>query len=175
METFYEIQFAQGKDEIFVEQLAEYDDQALSIGQFIPETPFAVKVSKGKKLYDIMRYQDPFNFAVSERVYKLLKDANLTGWNSYEITIEGRNENYYGFQVLGKCGPLKRPPEPGFVTGCEFDYETWDGSDFFCPEETLLIFCTEKAKKLLYTNQVTNIELADISTWNGTVLKKIAV
>ena len=164
MNKFYEISFAQRKNEIFVKSLTEYDDQAFRVGKTTPDSPFTVKVSEGKKLYDIVRYQDPFNFAISERVYKLLIDSGLTGWKSYEITIEKRSEKYYGFQVLGKCGTLKRPAEPGFVVGCEFDDKTWDGSDFFCPAETMSLFCTEKTKELFEINKVTNISFEDINT-----------
>ena len=164
MNKFYNFQWAQKKGEILVEALKEYDEQALTRGNWVPQEPFAVKVSEGKKLYDIVHFQDPFNFAISERVHKLLKDDSVTGWNSYEIVIEGRSEKYYGFQVLGRCGELKRPKEPGFVKGCEFEYTTWDGSDFFCPDGTLYVFCTEKVRQLFIANQITNFELADIST-----------
>ena len=164
MSIFYELTFTQEKNEIFIESLAEYEDQDLRVGRFIPSSPFAAKVSEGRKWYDVVRLQDPFNFAISERVYNLLKDAGFTGWSSYEIAIEANNKKYYGFQVLGRCGALKRPVEPGFVTGCEFDYDTWDGSDFFCPAGTMSVFCTEKAKEFFDLNKVTNISLEDIST-----------
>jgi hypothetical protein len=164
MNKFYSFQWAQKKGEILVESLNEYNDQDLMLGKHSLKEPFVVKVSEGKKLYDIVHFQDPFNFAISERVHKLLKDVGVTGWNSYEIVIEGRNEKYYGFQVLGKCGELNRPKESGFVTGYEFESETWDRSDFFCPQGTLLIFCTERVTQLLTTNQITNIELKEIDT-----------
>ena len=163
MDTFYNFQWAQKKNEILVESLKEYDEQELKRGNLIIDTPFTVKVSEGKKFYDIVHLQDPFNFMISERIYKLLKAARLTGWSSYEIIIEGRNEKYYGFQVLGRCGALKRPLESGFVTGYEFEHTTWDGSDFFLPEGTLNLFCTEKAKEFFDTHKVTNISLENIS------------
>ncbi|MCO4291606.1 hypothetical protein NF867_01845 [Solitalea sp. MAHUQ-68] len=164
MDKFYSFQWAQKKGEILVESLNKYNDQDLMVGKYSYEGPFVVRVSEGKKLYDIAHFQDPFNFAISERVYKILKEAGITGWNSYEIVIEGRNEKYYGFQVLGKCGELNRPRKSGFVTGYEFESETWDGADFFCPKETLHIFCTERVTQLLTINRITNIELVDIST-----------
>ncbi|UII32809.1 hypothetical protein LVD17_03050 [Fulvivirga ulvae] len=163
MKKFYSFQWAQKRGEILVEALKEYDEKALMHGNLVLETPFWVKVSEGKKLYDIAHLQDPFNFAVSERVYNLLKEAGLTGWSSYEIAIEGRSEKYYGFQVTGKCGKLDVPKEEGFYTGYKFDYDTWDGSDFFSPEDTLLIFCTERVKTFFKVNEVTNTELTDIS------------
>ncbi len=164
MEKFYELQFAQKRGEVFFKFLEEYEEQDLKIGNFIPAKPLNVFISKGKRFYDFIRFQDPFNFAISKRVYELLKNNNITGWDSYEIIVEGRNDKYYGFQVLGRAGKLKRPDKPGFVIGCDFDYESWDKTDFFCPEETLALFCTEKVKKLLITNKVTNVGFEDIST-----------
>ena len=164
MEKFYSFQWTQKKGEILIESLKEYDEQELKRGDLILDTPFTVKVSEGKKWYDIVHLQDPFNFTISERIYNLLKESGLTGWRSYEIAIERSTEKYYGFQVLGRCGELKRPAESGFITGYEFDYGTWDGSDFFLPKGTLNLFCTDKAKAFFESNKVTNISLEDIST-----------
>lgn len=163
MDTFYSFQWAQKRSEILVESTKEYDDQALMRGDSILEEPFSVRVSEGKKFYDIAHLQDPFNFAVSERVYNLLKESGLTGWSSYEMTIEGRSEKYYGFQVKGRCGELDTPKEAGFYTGYKFDYDTWDGSDFFSPKDTLLIFCSENVKQFFETNKITNVELMNIN------------
>jgi hypothetical protein len=170
MTKFYSFQWAQNKNEILIESLIKYDDRQLKRGDLILKTPFATKSSEGKKLYDIVHFQDPFNFAISEKVFNLLNGAKITGWRSYEITIEGRSEKYHGVQILGKCGALKRPDEPGFILGCQFEYDTWDGSDFFMPVGTLKTFCTEKVKILLTSNKITNLELQDISTieWYST-------
>jgi hypothetical protein len=170
MEKFYSFQWAQKKSEILVESLYDYNDQDLMLGKLTIRKPFEVKISEGKKLYDIVHFQDPFNFAISERVHRLLKDAEITGWNSYDLDIKGRKEKYYGFQVLGRCGELIRPKEAGFVKGYEFEYKTWDESDLFCPKNTLLVFCTSRVTQLLTTNQITNVELAEISTiqWYST-------
>ncbi len=171
MNKLYYFRPARKRGELLIESLIEYNEQDLKRGKLSLEKPFVVKVSEGKKFYDILGFQDPFNFAISERVYKLLTDAGVTGWGSYEIVIEGRSEKYYGFQVLGRCGALKRPKEAGFVMGFDFDRETWDGSDFFCPEGTLTIFCTERVKELFNAHKFTNIdELREIDTvkWYST-------
>lgn len=138
MNKLYSFQWAQKKGEILVEPLREYDDQTLMLGGHQINEPFFVKASEGRKLYDVVHFQDPFNFAVSQRMFKLLKDGGITGWNGYEVVIEGRKEKYFGIQVLGKCGKLNRPEEPGFVRGYIFESETWDGSDIFCPKDPCL-------------------------------------
>ena len=71
-----------------------------------------------------MRFTDPFNFAISERLRNLLKSEGVTGWGCYPLEIKNVSEKLYGFQVLGRCGALVRPYEPGFVVGCEFDFDT---------------------------------------------------
>ncbi len=144
--------------------LVEYDDQALKKGDFKPSEPFLVKISEGKKLYDVVHYQDPFNFAVSEKFNEFLKNSGLSGWHTYPIVIEGRKEKYFGLQVFGRAGELKRPKEPGFVVAFEFDHNTWDGSDFFIPSGTMAIFCTEKAKQVLTSQKFENIEFKDIKS-----------
>jgi len=164
MEKFYNFQWAQMKNEILFESLSSYDEQSLICGKAFLGEPLTVRVSEGKKFYDIVHLQDPFNFTISNRLYSILKQAGLTGWRDYEIELVGKDEKYHGFQVLGKSGKVKRPFEPGFVNGYEFEHETWDGSDFFIPEGTLLIFCSQRVKNLFELNKITNTDLRDIST-----------
>lgn len=163
METFYDLGIERKKDEALIQSLIEYDQFKLKKAEVTPSEPFEMEISEGKILYDIVGYQDTSNFAISERLYDLLKENNITGWKGYEISIKGQSEKYYGFQVTGKCGKLDMPKEPGFYTGYKFDYGTWDKSDFFSPEETMLLLCTEKIQKLLKKHKITNAELTDVS------------
>ena len=162
MKNFYKFRWAQKKNELFIEQKLSYNDQLLKKGQIIPNAPVQVKVSEGKIFYDIVRFQDPFNFAISQKVYDLLKKNEISGWAAYEISIENKTEKYFGFQVLGRCGKLKRPSTPGFIKGYDFDYKSWDGSDFFCPNETMLIFCTQRIKDIFDSNKISIINLVNI-------------
>jgi hypothetical protein len=170
MSSFYSFRWAQAKNEILIEPTIEYDDRELFYGRLTIEEPFETKVGEGKKLYDIAHFEDPFNFSISEKVHRLLKDAAATGWKIYEISIKGIDKKYFGFLVTGKCGPLKRPATAGFVQGVEFEIETWDGSDFFCAEGTLGVMCTERIKDILIKNKITNLKLGRIDTiqWYST-------
>lgn len=167
MKKFYRLALQRKKDEILLQAFHEYDKILLMKGGFVPKEPLYFEIDEGKKLYDLVGYQDLFNFAITEKLYKILIDNGVTGWSSYKITIKGENENFCGFQVLGKAGELERPKAQGFYTGYKFDYKSWDGSDFFCPQETLLIFCTEKVRNLFYTYKITNAELKDITQVEG--------
>jgi hypothetical protein len=162
MNTFYNFQWAQRRNEILFESMKDYDEKSLFLGNVTKEIPFLVRINVGNKFYDIAHFQDPFNFAISERVYNLLIASGLTGWSCYEIRIVGRTEKYFGFQVTGRCGELEKPKEAGFYKGYKFDYNTWDGSDFFSPENTLLLFCSESAKRFFDLNNITNTDLINI-------------
>ena len=164
MDTFYRLNLANIRGGVRLKALVNYDDQALKRGDFRPREPFPTKKDEGRNLYEFVGYQDPFNFAISDMVYQRLAKAELTGWNSYQISIEGKQDEYHGFQVFGKAGELDRGKETGFVIGFNFDQSTWDGSDFFMPAKTMLIFCTAKAAQFLVKNKFRNIEVKDIKS-----------
>ncbi len=163
MDKFYYFSLERKKDEALIESIQEYDPMHLKRADLKPNEPFLLKKSEGKVFYDVVGYQDTANFAISEKLHTLLLDNDITGWNSYEIKIQDKDEKYYGFQVTGRCGNLKEPPEEGFYTGYKFDYDSWDGSDFFSPNETTMLFCTEKVRMILLDHHITNVELEDIN------------
>jgi hypothetical protein len=163
MDTFFNIEIKRESDEILIQSIVEYDQIKLNKAEFIPTEPFEMEISEGKKLYDIVGFQDTSNFAISEGLYALLKEHNISGWKCYEISINGVDAKYYGLQVVGKCGKLQQPKEAGFYKGFKFDYGSWDKSDLFSPDETVLLFCTKKVRDLFKKNRITNVELIDIS------------
>ncbi len=162
--SFYKLQFALKSNEIYLESLDKIKSEELFKEENFNE-PLRVRISEGKKLYDIVRFQDPFNFAISEKVLNLLIEKEITGWSHYEIDIVGREEKYFGFQVQGKSGSIKRPFKTGFVIGLKFDEDTWDGQDFFNPNDTYSIFCTKRVKDIFSNNRISNIELKSIDTF----------
>lgn len=113
MKRFFELQFGMKRDEVFIEALNDYPDQLLKIGEFTPKEPFTMKRSEGKKFFDVIRFQDVFNFAISSRLYNILREEKITGWNAYRIKIKDYDEEYCGFQVIGKSGNIFRPKEKG--------------------------------------------------------------
>ena len=164
MEAFYDFGIERKKDEALIESFVEYDQQKIMKAELTPQEPFEMEISEGKRLYDIVGYQDTSNFAISKRLYDLLQDEKITGWKGYRVMVKERNDSYYGFQVTGKCGKLNMPKEAGFYTGYKFDYNTWDKSDFFSPVETALLFCTERVQDLFKKHRITNAKLVDINT-----------
>ncbi len=162
--VFYEVGIERKKNEVLLQSVAEYDEHKVRKAEVIPIEPFKMEVSEGLYLYDIVGFQDTSNFAISKRVYELLRDSGITGWQGYDIDIKGNRRGYYGFQVTGKCGEIFMPPKPGFYTGYKFELETWDKSDFFSPNGTMLLFCTDKVQKLFKEHNILNIELTNIDS-----------
>lgn len=156
--NFYVVSFAAVKqNEIRIKALSQYDEQSLIRGDGKPLEPFKLRIDEGSKLYDIAGYQDVYNFAVSERVVDVFRKNKISGWDAYDVSIVDVPDKYYGFQVLGRCSKVKRHKKPGYYKGYKFDLNTWDGSDFFIPDGTLTIVCTEKVKQLMSDHKVSNV------------------
>ena len=162
-EDFYSLGFNSNNVELFVEVIGEYDDQKLKTGEYNPN-PLEVKKSQGRKAYDVVRLKDVFNFLISPSLLIVLESNNLTGWKTYPIESDIDLDGYKGFQCTSNCGSPIRPKSSGFVTGYEFDHKTWDGSDFFIPETTMMIICTRKAKEVIESFKIKNIELENLKT-----------
>lgn len=163
MEKIFNISIERKRGEVLIDGIKKYNEHEVRKAIQTPIEPFKMEVSEGKKFFDIIGFQDTSNFAISERLYNLLIDHRITGWKGFEISINNQSEVYYGFQVLGRCGKLIVPKEMGFYTGYQFNYSTWDGLDFFSPDGTMLLFCSDKVRKLFDDNKITNVELVDIN------------
>ncbi|MGL1904403.1 MAG: hypothetical protein OCC49_19875 [Fibrobacterales bacterium] len=162
MNNYYEFQFNTRNIDLFYESLAEYDDQKLIVGEYPNDFTLNVTKSQGRYENHIMRLQDVFNFIISKSAYRKILENELTGWKSYPITVDSKTSELYGFSVTGRCGPMITR-NSGFVIGYEIDENTLDGSDFFIPQGTLSIVCTEKAKNVLESLSIKNIIVPHIS------------
>ena len=128
------------------------------------DIPIKTKIVLGKTMYDKIDFNDGINFVISEYFLKVLSKNELTGWKTYPVEIKNINEKYYGFQIIGKSGPLKEKKQKGFHIGYEFDKTSWEKTDFFSPENTHLKFLSKKAKEVLNRENLTNIEIENIKS-----------
>ncbi len=142
----------------------DYDMVGLKLGEILLQTPFLVKIDEGKKFYDILWLQDVFNFTVSDRIHTALVEAGITGFKSYPITIDGRDEKYWGIQVTGRGGPPIYPAGKGLTVGLKFDLDKWDGSDMFILPPTMFTIFSQRLHDLLVRLKTTNLALQDTST-----------
>ncbi|MBC2582561.1 hypothetical protein [Clostridium sp. DJ247] len=148
-----------------------------------------LKISfKGKKEADY--YSIPQHSIINEKMYNVLKEANITGFDVADINVVGcydnrGNEikfNTNGLKemiVKGRCGYL-RNIDGTLIDKCEkcgrHDYskeyrvnglsvnlDEWDRSDIFCFENLRgLPIVTEKVKNILEKAKIKNITFQNI-------------
>jgi hypothetical protein len=159
--TFYRIDGAYKKSAVRIQPLEEYDTLKILDKTSRLNSNSIFKIKEGKKIFDIIQFYDSSNFAISDRVKKVLEENNISGWSCFKIKIDGINENYYVFQNISKAGRiLNLDAINNYETeNREFDKNTWDGSDIFNLENTLLNIVTPKVKEVLEKAKVTNLEI----------------
>ena len=135
-----------------------------------------------KKLWDILNASFGFWF-ISKRLKNVLEENRFTGWQTYPIKLFYKNmkpiEGYYGFSVVGRCGPIDYSkseiikcvqPETGYTWKAYkvwyIGLDEWDGSDFFFPGETRHTIVTQKVVDVLkgFNRQIKFTNLADETT-----------
>ncbi|MDE3045855.1 MAG: hypothetical protein KGJ02_04340 [Verrucomicrobiota bacterium] len=142
--------------------------------------PVVFQEVEGKKWADLLDTGWTSLYLISENMKKILKDNNLTGWDTFDIKILDKKNNevpgYSGFSVDGRCGKVdykkceiiqKRLVSTGplvrIYKGLHIGLEEWDGTDFFLPEGTLEIIITSKAANVFKKNKLTNLYLKNLS------------
>lgn len=153
--------------EILIESTTDYDMLDVFRNKKNTQLPTDFVISEGSIFYDVVGFQDTANFAISSRFRDLLLKHEITGWNSYKINIKDVNNDYYGFQIEGKCGKILHPKEEGFYTGLKFEKVNNEISDFCSPEETGMIICSSKVKDLLEEYKISNYELEDVEKYSS--------
>lgn len=159
--SFCRIRAEEKKDCIRIQSNIKYN----TLSVINSETPLINSnkfiIAKGLKLFDIVQFDDSLNFSISKKVKNILETNHVTGWSCFPIVIEGINEEYFAFQILSKAGPiLNIEAVNNYETeNREFDIKTWDGSDIFNLEGTLLIVITPRVKVLLEKAKVSNLEI----------------
>ena len=153
----------------------EDGDLDLLLGTVRPDIPIVFDRSSGRKVFDCVYTTFVTLVLVSNRVVDLFARNEFTGWSVYPVEIYGhkgeRLLGYHGLSVTGRAGPLdsslsepwmfpaptpQGKPHKG-LKGLYFQPETWDGSDIFCPEGTAYKVVTERVKKAIEQNEITNV------------------
>lgn len=149
---------------------SEFNVSQILRNQGLPNKKIIYAPSLGNKFYDFVMVTAAINL-ISERVYTLLKDNNITGWEGIPAVIHKHEDlKYYLLTITGRCGPIDKSKTmivdstkliPGQIAkayqGLFFSEDSWDKSDMFVSEYVNFTFITEKVKTLLEKNKVTNI------------------
>lgn len=146
----------------------------------IPPERIELHWSMGRlKPADIIGTELSILLIVSEKVKRILESEKITGWKTYPVSIFGKDHTevpgYHGLSIFGRCGQIDNRQSvkidkvfPGGIfpvwRGLFFDPGSWDGSDFFMPdEESGHVFVSEKVKSALEKAQANNIEFTALT------------
>jgi hypothetical protein len=158
-QTFFRFRWEGKKSAIEIKTKIEYERyEILGLNStLIKNNNFAI--GKGKKLFDFIHFMDDMNFAISKRVKELLEANAVTGWKCFPIVIKDLPEEYYAFQNMGCAGRILNLEDINnrVSENREFDINTWDGSDIFNLDNTLLNVCTPRVKEILEKAKLTNM------------------
>ena len=156
---FYSIEGAYKRGAFRIQSKVKYDTLKIidESTPLIKENNFTVV--KGKKSFDLVHFDDSVFFAISSKFKGLLEIENVTGWGSFPIQIEDLDDEYYGIYIKSKAGPiLNLDALNNYETeAVEFDLSTWDGSDIFNLQDTLLYVCTARVREIIEKAKITNV------------------
>jgi hypothetical protein len=97
----------------------------------------------------------------SAKLVSKLREGGFSGWSSYPVELTGKKAEgfpgYSGLVVRGRCKPIdfnrsqrtmmEFPAGPSPARkGLFFEERSWDGSDFFMPDDSAWIFVTDGVK-----------------------------
>ena len=149
------------------------DLDRLSRGASQARAPIQFDVAQGAETCDLLWTQLVTPVCISERVVRLLRQNEVSGWSTYPVEILDNNgrllAGYHGLSVTGAICPAdysrstvitKPPPAPrgqsyDVYRGLYFDAEEWDGSDMFWVGGVRVI--VEKVKKVIEHNKIGNV------------------
>ncbi|MCK6472500.1 MAG: hypothetical protein L6R28_12215 [Planctomycetes bacterium] len=109
---------------------------------------------RGKKENDII--PGKLVFCVSKRFVNIMTKNGVSGWTTYPVAMRTENgkvkKDIVGLRVVGRAGPLTAKARKEDYT--DFDLKTWDGSDFFCLEDTAQVLITRKVADILAKEKI---------------------
>ena len=113
---------------------------------------------------------------ISNKVVSLLMDNQISGWSTYPVRIVGKSgnaiEGYSGLSIIGRCGKIfddraeiiEKRNENNDVykvrKGLVFETSSWDGSDMFSPDDTIIAIISDRARQVL--SNCTNVHFKNI-------------
>jgi hypothetical protein len=143
--------------------------------------PVRLAVRERRKVGDVVTAGDIGEYLVSPRMLDVLTDEGLTGWSTYPVEVTGPTaeqlDGYLGLWITGRSGPIddrltERVILPPSVPGAPSmpHYKgfcpaagSWDGSDFFVPEDTRYTCVTSRVRDVLVSHRMVGVSFARMS------------
>jgi len=117
---------------------------------------------------------------MSDKVIQILNDHQFKGWRAIPILLDKKGQKISGFhcfQVLSECRPLNTsetyqteidwPFSPTgkrrITKGYSVELDECDGSDFYIPEGSRFVLCTQRVFEALSDAKLVDIRLRKLS------------
>ena len=160
----------------------EFDQlRRIEDGELEAKDPLRFHHDQGTRPKDVVETTYPPVLLYSDRLIRVLRDGDCSGWKTYEVEIYDELghlvSGYHGLVVTGRAGPIVDSlspamevppyvpggPVPVHRIGIRFLPETWDGSDVFRPADTQFTCVTQKVRDALVAAKLTNLRLRRIT------------
>jgi hypothetical protein len=136
----------------------------------------ALKQNSGRTFCDLVGTTHAGFYLWSQRLQDVLRKEAISGWNVCPVELmssKGESISHYAaIGITGRCGPLQNwrskkvtrllPGSNAYSDcwiGLYFAEDTWDGSDLFRPDGTMLTIATSRAKEVIEGTAATNIRI----------------
>ncbi len=153
---------------------------ALTRAELHPTHPITIKWTMGraKPAEQVMWTTYSAPIIIADSVVHLLRSHGFTGWSLYEVSVHDKQgqlvPGYHGLAVTGRCGDIdwaKGVEVPRILPagifpvwkGLFFDPESWDGSDFFMPAQSVgYVLVVEEVKKAFERAKIKNVSFTPL-------------
>jgi hypothetical protein len=143
-------------------------------------TPIVFRQTDGERFCDLVDTGHVSLYLISSRVKAALNDNLCTGWQTFPVKLFDRHNSeipgYSGLSILGKAGRIdvsdssiikrrlaENAPESVYYRGLMLSADSWDGSDLFLPENSLMILASKKCERVIRDGAFSNVRLTSIN------------
>ncbi|MBW6498327.1 MAG: hypothetical protein K0B09_08070 [Bacteroidales bacterium] len=155
----------------------EIDINQVFRNELMPDKVIEFFPNYGTQAFDFLNSGYAGVFLISRFIFDLLTTNKISGWKAIPARILGYESlEYFLLTIKGRCSAIDYDKSESFIKppftptgkpfeakrGLFFDLNSWDGSDIFTPDNSRMIFVTEKVKKILIKSKATNILVESI-------------
>ncbi len=155
------------------------------------DLPVVFRQTDGTKFFDFITTRTGIYYLMTEILFNKMIDSGIKGLVHLPIKLFDKNQNlvngYTGLSITGRCGAIDytkskiiekktvpNGPSSRYYIGLYFDESSWDGSDIFISEETVMVICTSKVKDLFKALKIKHVRFTscdEFETWERALPK----